>query len=170
MKNLIISAIVILVIAGFFKFRELSKTTGGTKTKKIAYFPYTKKKYFLTIAERKFFEVLESIVGDNYYIFPQVHLSSLLYIKKGERQFRTYLNKINRKSVDFVVLDKQNLSPFLAVELDDSSHYQRQRVKRDEFVNGAFEAAEIPLLRIKASSAYDAEEVRKKMNEVVTKK
>ncbi len=68
-------------------------------------FPYFKKKYFLTNTEREFFKILEEAVANEYYIFPQVHLSKILFVKNGKEYYK-YRNKIDRKSVDFVILEK----------------------------------------------------------------
>jgi len=120
--------------------------------------PYFKKKYFLSNAEREFFNVLEEAVTNKYYIFPQVHLSNLLFIKKGEECYK-YLNKINRKSVDFVILEKNYLTPLLAIELDDSSHDSESRMERDDFVERVLKNAEIPLIRIRAKKIYNVSEI-----------
>lgn len=118
-------------------------------------FPYLKKKYFLTNAEREFFKILEEAIEDEYYIFPQVHLSNILFVKNS-RGYYKYLNKINRKSVDFVILEKNSVSPLLAIELDDSSHDLEERKKRDNFVEKVLEGTGIPLLRIRARKSYGA--------------
>ncbi|MDX1535971.1 MAG: DUF2726 domain-containing protein [Candidatus Spechtbacterales bacterium] len=139
-----------------------SKISTGTKNEPL---PYVRKKYFLSVAEHEFMKVLEEIIQDKYYIFPQVHISSLLR-PSGDRSTRyTYRNKINRKSVDFVILEKNNLKPMLAIELDDRSHNSQRRQKRDHFVNKAFESANLPLLRVRASKNYNKDEIRQKMNE-----
>ena len=121
---------------------------------------YKKKQYLLTQAERKFFEVLEQAVGDKYYIFPQIHLASLLYVEKRDREWQKYFNKIIKKSVDFVLCDKQYLSPVIAIELNDSSHLQERRKERDVFVQEAMESAGLKLVVVRAQWEYDVEEVR----------
>jgi hypothetical protein len=44
--------------------------------------------------------------------------------------------------------------------LDDRTHKQRNRQQRDEFVDKAFAAAKVPLLRIPAAAAYDLRVLR----------
>jgi hypothetical protein len=40
------------------------------------------------------------------------------------------------------------LEPYLVIELDDRSHEQEKRVKRDAFVASVLDRAGIPLVRI----------------------
>jgi len=152
MTILLIVVILFILIAAAIKFFSIS----GEKEPKL---PYLKKKYFLTAAEREFFNVLERAIENKYYIFPQVHLDKLLFVKKGDQDYIKYLNKINRKSVDFVVVEKNYLNPLLAIELDDSSHGFEKRMKRDAFVERALKDAGIPLLRLKTKRSYGVSEI-----------
>lgn len=113
---------------------------------------------FLTQAEKDFFDVLEGIIRNKYYIFPQINISKLFLIEKGNNYYKHY-NRINRKSVDFVLVDKNSLTPLLAIELDDSSHNRQDRMDRDNFVDDIFKNAEIPLLRIKCSREYNIQDI-----------
>lgn len=109
---------------------------------------YKKKPYFLTRAEHDFFLVLQKVVGEEYYIFPQVHYSKIIYAA-GQQNFRNpHFNRIDRKSADFVLFDKQNISPVLVIEVDDSSHQRIERMGRDHFINGALAECKIPIARI----------------------
>ena len=48
--------------------------------------PYSKKKYFLTSTERQFYSMLCEWFQDKYYIFPQVHISSLIDVSIEKRK------------------------------------------------------------------------------------
>jgi very-short-patch-repair endonuclease len=130
--------------------------------------PYVKKDYFLTKAEIDFFRVLEKALENKHYIFPQVRLSDLLFVKAKKEDYYKYRNKIDRKSVDFVLAEKESLRPLLAIELDDSSHDSRKRKDRDNFVEKALEDTKLPLLRFKVQRFYDTnvifEEIKNKIN------
>ena len=45
------------------------------------------------------------------------------------------------------------------IELNDSSHQRKDRIKRDIFVRAACSAAGVPLLEIKNSRKYDLNDV-----------
>lgn len=121
---------------------------------------YLKKEYLLTKTEVQFFRLLEQIVKDQYYLFPQIHLASLLQVKSDERNRIGYFNRIIRKSVDFVICDKEYLKPLLAIELDDESHYRSDRQERDQFVNQALNSVGLKSLRIRVASSYNFEELK----------
>ncbi len=155
MDGLIIFVIIIFLIIIAAKFFS-EKFTLGLAFKNV----YYKKQYLLTKREQEFFQILQRIVQDKYLVFPQIHLDSLLEVKKSEKNQRTFWNKINRKSVDFVICDKQYLKPLLAIELDDNSHYRWQRQDRDQFVNKTLESVGLKYLRIRAAYSYNFEELK----------
>ena len=121
--------------------------------------PYEKKQYILSQAEHSFFEVLQGILGNNFYIFPQVNLDKFIYIHKGTGKYQSYYHRINQYSVDFLICDRTKISPLLAIELDDSSHTLTNRVERDNFINQVFTDANIPLLRESFRQSYNLQEL-----------
>lgn len=116
---------------------------------------YVKKNYLMTNTERKFFFELEKVVQDKYRIIPQVQLSKIVEVNHYEHEKRKFWNKINRKSVDFVLFDKEYLTPQIVIELDDSSHLLPEREKRDYFVNHLIERAGIKIVRVPVAKEYD---------------
>ena len=46
--------------------------------KKKSTYRYQRKEFFMSRPEHVFFDILVSIVGDRYYVFSQVHLSTIL--------------------------------------------------------------------------------------------
>jgi very-short-patch-repair endonuclease len=122
--------------------------------------PYLKKRYILTSAEYRFYKALHLATGDQFIIAPQVHLEGLIEVDHREHNWRTYHNKIDRKSVDFVLFDKQTVVALLAIELDDSSHRRPDRQERDGFVNSIFASAGLKLLHVPVREYYPVEELR----------
>lgn len=78
-------------------------------------------------------------------VLAQVGLSRFLAVKKGHDP-RTWHNRINRMSVDFLVCNK-DASVIAAIELDDASHSRPDRFSADEKKERALEAAGVRLLR-----------------------
>lgn len=69
-----------------------------------------------------------------YVICPKVRLFDLIEPRADKKKKLTYRYKIQSKHVDFVICDKDmNIKAIL--ELDDSSHKDPERMKRDDFVN-----------------------------------
>ena len=152
----------ILDLLGFG--RDTSTSSSGVDT-----LPYLHKDYLLTKAERKFFDVLHAVVSKQCHLFAMVRLADLIYIPKGTEKRQSHFNRIQSKHVDFVLCNKTELKPILAIELDDSSHQRADRKKRDEFLNKALEQAGLPLLRIPVRSGYDPQEIKQKIQAKLTR-
>ena len=123
---------------------------------KIVKFPYIKKEYLMSEAEKKFFFVLQEILGKDYLIFSKVRMADLLYLPRmSNSRFYHYFNKIQSKHVDFLICDKENIKLLLVIELDDSSHLKMDRILRDTLVDKIFENFKLPILHIKTFQYYD---------------
>jgi very-short-patch-repair endonuclease len=120
---------------------------------------YVKRPFLMSKAEHEFFKVLKEAVQDKYYIVPQVQLSKLVDVNKYEKKQQTYRNKIDRKSVDFVLFEKEYFTPHLVVELDDSSHLLPEREDRDGFVNAVLGKAGIKIVHIKTAYSYNPKDI-----------
>lgn len=122
--------------------------------------PYRRKDApVLTETEQRFFAVLEQAVvqisGGKGRVLAQIPLSRVIEAKAGDAGERQRAhNKIDRKSVDFVVVDSA-CKVKAAVELDDSSHGRQSRKVRDAFVERACADAGVALVRCAARAQYD---------------
>lgn len=147
MNKIIIFAVIVLVIAGVI---DLFGEKLGIKSKEKSFqkFPY-KKKNFMTRHELSYFKKLESEYGEKYYIIPQVVISDIVDVDlpRNFYAYRGYRSKIDKKTIDYVLFNKETFQPEIAIELDDSSHYRKDRQERDEFVNKLFEEIGIKLER-----------------------
>lgn len=108
-------------------------------------FPYKKKSCILTPTERTFFRKLQAVYGDYYYIFPQINIDKLVYINSREHKYR---NAIDRKSVDFVIVNKETLETEMVLELDGPTHLRVDRMQRDDFINNVFQEAGIKIAHL----------------------
>ena len=130
--------------------------------------PFIKKADTLTNSEKFFYRFLESlpIVKENYYVFPQLSISKLVTLPDNLKRNWALLNKIDRKSVDFVLFDKSILNPVVAIELDGSSHDSFGRQERDSFVDQVFSTARVPLIHIRRNdSGYNPDEITQKIEQ-----
>jgi hypothetical protein len=110
----------------------------------------------ITQAEKNFLEVLKESVGDKYYIELQVQISRI--VEPTNSNYSDF-NRIKAKSIDFVLYDK-NYKPFLAIELDDSSHLKADRIDRDNFVDGVMNSVGLRIIHVPVSYHYDIEKLR----------
>ena len=157
--------LVVVVVAKQLARRLRNQPRGETAVSELS---YDKKRYFFSKAEKAFYQVLLPVVPEDHVLFAKVRVADVLNVRSGSKKRQSLLNKISSKHFDFVVCDCKWLEPRLAIELDDASHGRPDRQARDAFLDGACEAAGLPLLHIRARSAYDqkvlAEAVRKNLS------
>ncbi len=133
---------------GFFVLFRLGAFSKDEEKTERAIYSYQRKQFFMTKAEHECYKALVQAVGNDYFIFAQVHLSTIIDEKIVGQDWRAARAHINRKSVDFVLCDKEFISPKLAIELDDWSHAREDRVERDKEVERLLAEAGLPLLRV----------------------
>lgn len=148
--GLVIVAIILLKVV-------LSNASSKRKVFKDNVYNYSAKNLLMTRTEAEFFTKLDQAVKERYYVFPQVHLSALLDHKIKGQDWRFAFRHINGKSVDFVLCDRATLRPTYAIELDDLTHEQSDRRKRDIEVERIFKEANLPLVRFKNKDISESE-------------
>ena len=134
----------------------LTRIGGGSRD-----YPYRKKPSIMSRNEQAFYRALLRAANEQYDVFGMVRIADLLEVETGTAKRQSWQNRINCKHIDFVLCDQDSQEPILAIEVDDRSHQRRDRQERDYFVDRAFEAADLPLLRIEATRNYSAKELRK---------
>jgi Protein of unknown function (DUF2726) len=159
--GLFLLALIILGILVEFVVRFTQKASD----KILPSYHYRRREYFMTRHEAECYKALVQAVGNEYFIFPQAHLPTFIDERlPGQSRFGARAH-IHMKSVDFVLCDKENISPVLAIELDDWSHDLADRKKRDVEVERILEEAKMPLLRILDSQNL-AEKISQKLSEI----
>ena len=157
MPNLLILLVIILtVLVGFFVFKKYIKPGSITE------FPYQSKTSLCSPAERSLLGVLEQLLSDKYRVLLKVRLADMIEMQNGVSKSlrQSAFNRISRKHVDFVVCDKNDLSILGVIELDDQSHKSARRKARDNFLDRALTAADIPLMHIQAQNTYSVIEIQ----------
>lgn len=126
---------------------------------------FVKKPYLFDVAsEFNLYKVLLELFGDKYFIFPQVNYSHLIEPKKSTYQEeRKNRSRIDRKSADFVLCDKDRIVPKLVIELDGYVHNFKSKQARDEFIDDLAGIVDLPILHIKTSNV-DKEFIRSEIN------
>ena len=154
----IIPAVVIMAIA-LAVLWKLAQKRGPDP----AGYPYQKTGALFTPAERSFLGVLHQAVEGKASIFGKVRVADVVEPKTGlNRSARqSAFNRISGKHFDFLLCDKENLSVFCAIELDDRSHQSKSRQQRDEFLQRVCEAAGVPLVQVPAMSGYVIDVVKR---------
>lgn len=126
-------------------------------------YPYEKTERMLTPAEAWFSRTLIKAIGDDWAALVKIRLADVFRVTIQGKGYMPAFNRIAKKHVDFLLIDPETTEPLLGIELDDRSHQRADRIKRDEFVDRAFESAELPLLRVVAARDYDTATLRRQI-------
>jgi len=137
-----------LVIFIWFVAIALALILRQLKINQKNYLHYKKRFSVMTHAEQAYFKKLQETYDQQYYIFPQINLDKLVEVTT-KKSYYHYFNKINRKSVDFVIADKNTLETIKVIELDDWTHGLEKRKERDDFINNVLEVCSIIKIRQK---------------------
>ncbi len=108
--------------------------------------------HLATVNERKLCFALQKALTDKYMIHSQVPLISLVRPVDYRHNSKSWA-----KRVDFVITDTAT-KVIVVIELDDSTHNQKKRVERDNYVNYALKGHH-PLVRIKTETFYMPEKI-----------
>lgn len=132
--------------------------------------PYHVKPYLFTKAEWHFHRALAAGLSKDFLVFSYVRMADVMRVKGISRKDRTWMehfSKISSKHLDFIVCGQGQGEILCALELDDSSHTRKDRLKRDAFVDKACASAGLPLIRIKAQPSYNPDSLRDKVTRAI---
>lgn len=160
--------IVIIAVVAVLKEILTSKNRLERGSEKRKY-QYKRRNFFLSRAEHECYDALINAVGNDYYVFAQVHLPTLVDNKIVGQNWNGAFRHISQKSVDFVLCDKEYISPKLAIELDDKTHERPERQERDIEVGYILKEAGLPLLRLENHGRFDLSELSQKIKDIVMK-
>lgn len=112
-----------------------------------------KKAELLTPREKGFYKELLTVSEKlNYTVSTKIRFADLVNVndnvKKHSPEWQSNFNKIAKKHIDFALIQKDDLSVKMLIELDDSSHYAIDRQQRDAFVDSVCNQAGIPILHV----------------------
>jgi len=134
----------------------------------MAGFHYKHKDHIMTDSEHSFFKTLEGLVGEHYYIFPQIHLGTIVKPSVSWTPrwslWRSAFFFSDRYSIDFLLCDKNETQPSIAIELDDKSHMREKRRYRDAVVGKILGESDLRLVRFTTAEAHDHELIKVRIN------
>ena len=112
----------------------------------------------LTQAEAAFYNILQLAVHEQYLVFARVPIWSLVQIKakdpKDIRVAASFINRLSKKCVDFVLVHPGTLDVEKVVELEDSSNGRPHKQLRDRMAQLVCRSAGITMIRVKKQDAY----------------
>lgn len=118
--------------------------------------------------EMAFLRELRKGIDEKYDINGKVRLADVIKVKSESRfNWQNGFNRIKAKHLDYVLSEKDTGKIVCCIELDDKSHESEDRIKRDIFLNNALKEARVKIVRFKSKYGYDAEEIKKAINEKI---
>jgi hypothetical protein len=130
-------------------------------------FPY-RRKSLLSPVELTFYNVLKAAVEDRFIILLKVGVRDLCEITHRQVTPAAF-NRVAAQRVDFVLCDQATLSPVVAIELDDSTNYPRDRADREVFMNELFRVIGVALIRHRVQPAYDTAAIERWIDAALTR-
>ncbi|MFH0854400.1 MAG: DUF2726 domain-containing protein [bacterium] len=174
MGNLTFFFVIIIIVAIIFYFFKDKILSYSDEDQDDYYsdkqYLYKKKEFLLNIPERKFFDELQRIIPDNYVVFPQIVLSSIVSVNSSKQKFWTYQNKINRKTIDFVIFERPYYKPVLAIEYDGKTHNYPNRIERDINVSKILDKSGIKNFHVRHQEYINFEEIKNKIEDILINK
>lgn len=121
--------------------------------------PYRRVGSLLSPAELRFYGILRAVVPHRCVILAKVRVADLLEITAAGQARQQAFRRVSQKHCDFVVANVDNLCPLLVIELDDSSHRQSDRRRRDWLVDDIYRSAGLPVLHIPVKREWNIAEL-----------
>ncbi len=119
---------------------------------------------FMTQNEMKFYNYLISAVNEldkqhniHLTIFAQVAVNRLIEVNNN-RNSKLWEN-ICDKSIDFVLYEKKLNKVYCCIELNDETHHEPKRIKRDEMLKKALNSGDVKMIFIEKQENYNVNEI-----------
>lgn len=161
---LVLTIAFVLIVVILIKKAAINKSGAGSTKEKP---PYFRIKTLLGEKEQVLFHRLTEAMPD-HYVMAQARLADIVGVKKSEN-WQKWFNKINSKSVDFVICNK-SFVVLACIELDGETHEQEDRQKADIAKDEALQAAGIPIVRIEANKLSSTTEIKTMLENAVLPK
>ena len=121
-----------------------------------------KKTNLMTQTELFFYNKIQELEQE-YKIIPQLNLGAII-----EKQNKGYRNELF-KNIDFAIFSKDFKEILLLIELNDSTHNQSKRKKRDKNVKEICNKAQIKLITFYTKYPNEKEYVLNRIKEEIKK-
>lgn len=135
-----ILAVVIIGLRVVKNWQKRGVSSANDAQKPILHTPSYRRKSYMTPTEFSFFTKLQPLSRYDIHIIPQVNLATIIQKTTPSR----YQNELFR-NIDFGLFNK-NYNLILLIELNDSTHRQNSRIRRDSHVRSILNDAGIPLM------------------------
>lgn len=126
--------------------------------------PNLKTRRLLSPAELSFYNYLTRATRGQYIIATHIPISDIL--KRQSRLARSLYTMFTKGHLDFVLVHPISGDPFLAIELDDSTHMTPNAQDRDERKGKLLTAANLPLCRFQVGQKWNESQITNILTEL----
>lgn len=155
----IIALVIIAVIVAIVGSKKVTRKAEARRADAPPSYIYTRKDSVMTDSEMVFYKRLQSVANGRYLIFPQIHLSSLATNRTIGKYRKLGFQRINRRSVDYILADINTLQPVYAVELDDKTHDTHKGMAIDKIKTDVLRQINLPLVRFRNITALSDQDI-----------
>lgn len=125
--------------------------------------PYEKRVSVLTQAEQRLFASLMGALPGDLVVLAKVRLADVIRVKSEASGRQSWQNRINSKTVSFVICDRQHVEPLVVIEVAAYARRAEQKDSRDEFLDQALASANLPWVRFDEASHYARHEIEERV-------
>ena len=149
---LVLAIVVVLLVAVVMKAKSAAGLDDGK-------WPFIAKKPLTNVEQILYWRLLKAL--PDHIVLAQVGLSQLLRVT-DTKNFHAWNNRIDRKSADFVVCQK-DASIVAVIELDDATHQRKKRKDADATKDKALSDAGLRIIRWQAKTMPDEAAIRREI-------
>ncbi len=124
---------------------------------------YEAKETLISKNEQIYYGVIKCSVPLGYLVFPQINLATFI-----ERTDDAVFHNELFRNVDFLITDAE-YKPKIVIEINDRTHLDSERRKRDEKVKNICEEAGIPILKLWTTYEVNPKYIQNKISETLDK-
>jgi hypothetical protein len=158
---LIIWSFVVLIVFFAVLNKIFSSENGRWVTGSDSVFSkYKLKDKVMNASEKTFYQMLKRQLPDKYLILSKVRIEDFVEVPYKNHSYldiQSLRSRVKSRHVDFLICALEDTKPLLAVELDGPSHYKKDRIFRDMFIDGLYKNIGLPVKHIKTGSDFAAE-------------
>ena len=115
---------------------------------------------YLTAVEKQFFRFLLDHFSSDHVVLAKVAFSEIFSVAKPNENVKL-VQKLQQKSIDFLLLDNEKMTPLLALELDDLKQIELGSSNR--LVDEICITSGLEIMHILVSPYYDSERIRRRL-------
>ena len=120
-------------------------------------FPFEKREHIFSAVELRLFNLVRSTVGDKYHLSAKVNMEAVIDVKRNisASARHGYMDKLTSQFADIVLCRAQDMKIICVILFDHKGEMTPAEKEHAEYVDKAFRAASIALIRFKMTATYN---------------